>query len=498
MNAIDKLKSRFSELLQLNYISNLLGWDQRVYMPPSRDSAKGRSEQLALIQAISHKKLISEKTGKLIKQVEQISDLNLIESALLREAKRKYEKAIKIPTDLVVEIAKTSSLGNQAWEESRAKSDFNIFRPYLEKMVQLMQEYAEKINIGPTLYDSLIDTYEPGATSEWISKIFNELKPKFVKILDKIKDSSNKPDQAILKMSYDPVKQLKFSNEILKKIHFDFNIGRQDESVHPFTSTISSRDVRITTRVSENLLPTCIFGTIHECGHALYEMGFNEELYNTFLADGSSLGIHESQSRLWENIVGHSREFWNYWYPILQKYFPENLKNYPEDEFYLAINTVQPSFIRVEADEVTYGLHIILRFEIEKQLINDNLSISEVPQIWNNQMEDLLGIFPPDDAKGVLQDVHWSGGGFGYFPTYTLGNLYASQMYATALKENPALTEDFKEGNFQNFLKYLRENIHQHGRIYRPLELLKKATGEELNPQHFIRYLENKFYSIYK
>ena len=367
-------------------------------------------------------------------------------------------------------------------------------------MVKLEREYAEKIDIGPTLYDSLIDIYEPDAKSDWISKLFKKLKPKLVKILRRIESSdSDKPNQSILRKYYNPDKQWKLSIEIIKKLNFDFNRGRQDKSVHPFTASVSSMDTRITTRIWDKFLPACLFGTIHECGHALYEMGFMEELHDTFLADASSLGFHESQSRLWENIVGRSKEFWSYWYPIAQKYFPENLKDYPEHEFYRSINVVQPSFIRVEADEVTYGLHIILRFELEKELINngDNLSISELPDLWNTKMEDLLGITPPDDAKGILQDVHWSSGAFGYFPTYTLGNLYASQIYEDALKKQPDLPEEIKKGNYLNLLEYLRENVHKHGRIYRPIAFLEKITGETLNPDYFLKYLENKFYPIY-
>ena len=498
MTAIDDLKDRFAGLIRLNYITNLLGWDQQVYIPPSVDSTKGRAEQIALIQAISHKKLVSKKTGDLIKNVEKVPDLNLFDSALLREAKRKYEKAVKIPIELVTEIAKTASLGHQAWEKAKSKSNFEIFKPYLEKMVLLQREYAERINIGPTLYDSLLDIYEPGATSDWISKIFQNLKIKITNILKKINISSDKPDQSILRKKYDSEKQWNFSIEILKALKFDFNMGRQDKSVHPFTTSISFRDTRITTRILENFLPTCIFGTIHECGHALYEMGFKDNLNDTYLADGSSLGIHESQSRLWENIVGRSKEFWSYWYPILKKYFPENLKDYSKEEFYRSINVVKPSFIRVEADEITYGLHIILRYEIEKELINNNFNISETPQLWNEKMKELLGIVPSNDAEGVLQDVHWAGGGFGYFPTYTLGNLYASQIYIYALKEHPNLPEEFKMGNYTNLLTYLRENLHQYGRIYKPLDLLKKITGEHLNPDYFIDYLEKKFYPIYK
>ncbi len=498
MNVMEELNNCFTELLRFNFITNLLEWDQKTYMPHSDYTAKDRSEQIALLKSIIHKKLISKKTSRLIKAAEDAPNLNLVDSALLREAKRKYEKAIKIPTELVSEIAKTSSLGQQAWEKAKLKKDFQIFKPCLEKMVRLQRDYAGKIDIGPTLYDSLVDIYEPGAKSEWISKIFENLKLKLKELTEKIKNSSEKPNQSILKKYYDPLKQWKLSIDILKKLNFDFNIGRQDKSVHPFTTSISSSDTRITTRISDKLLSACLFGTIHECGHALYEMGFREELHDTFLADGSSIGFHESQSKLWENIVGHSKEFWSYMYPILQTYFPENLKDYPEYEFYRSINTVKSSMIRVEADEITYGLHIILRFELEKELINNDLNVSELPILWNSYMEELLDITPQNDAEGVLQDVHWSVGAFGYFPTYTLGNIYASQIYSAALKDNPSLPEDFSRGDFSSLLSFLREKIHQYGRIYLPNDLLKKVTGEELNVNYFTRYLEDKFYQIYE
>ncbi|MFX1256831.1 MAG: carboxypeptidase M32 [Promethearchaeota archaeon] len=498
MNALKELKEIFTDLTRLRDLNNLLEWDQQVYMPRSNDSAKGRSEQKALIKRIFHELLISKKTKKLLKEAEKLKDLDIIDSAILREAKKEYERAIKVPINLVTEIAKTTSLGYQAWEKAKLKSNFKIFHPYFNKIVNLKRQYAEKIDIGSTKYDSLIDIYEPGANLKWISNLFDELKPKLVKIVEKLDTSQKRPNQLILKKYYDPEKQWKFSIEILKKLNFDFDIGRQDKSVHPFTTSLSSRDIRITTRILENFLPACLFGTIHECGHALYEMGFMEEIHNTFLADGSSLGIHESQSRLFENIVGRSREFWSYWYPILQKFFPENLKSYSEYEFYRSINSVEPSLIRVEADEITYGLHIILRFELEKELINNDLSVAETPQLWNSKMEDLLGIAPKNDAEGILQDVHWSNGAFGYFPTYTLGNLYASQIYSTALKKNPSIPDDIQKGNFSNLLNYLRNEIFRFGRIYRPLNLIKMISGAELNPNYFIKYLENKFYPIYK
>ncbi|MHA1488898.1 MAG: carboxypeptidase M32 [Promethearchaeota archaeon] len=496
MNSIKELREHFTKLKRLEYILALLGWDQQVYMP--KGAVKARAEQIALIKGMIHKKLISPKTGKMISNAEKLKNLNLIDSAILREAKREYEQAIKLPMELVCEIAKTAVLGHQAWEKAREKSEFSIFQQLLGKMIGLQIEMAEKLDTGPSLYSSLLDLYEPGATADWVSRIFNNLSQKLGVILEKLHDSSDKPNQSILKKFYDSEKQWKFSMEILKRLNFNFDIGRQDKSVHPFTTSLSSMDTRITTRISENSFPDCLFGTIHECGHALYEMGFKEEIHDTILSDGSSLGIHESQSRLWENFVGRSREFWIYWYPILQKYFPENLKNYPLEDFYRSINTVRPSFIRVEADEVTYGLHVILRFEIERKLIEGEIQVSELPSSWNEKTEQLLGIIPPNDAKGVLQDVHWSGGAFGYFPTYTLGNLYAAQIYSDALKKHPSLPEEFNKGKFSNLLAYLKEEVHQHGKIYRPLELLKKITREELNPNYFINYLEKKFYSIYK
>lgn len=365
-------------------------------------------------------------------------------------------------------------------------------------MVSLKQQEADKIDIGPTRYDTLLDDYEPGVTSAKISKIFNELKPKLKKIIEKLNSSTDKPDQAILKKYYEPSKQWDFCMEILKKLGFNFEIGRIDKSVHPFTTSLSSTDNRITTHISENFLPDCLFSTIHEGGHALYQMGFSKDIHNTILADGASHGIHESQARLWENMVGRSREFWKYWFPILQKYFPANLKNFPEEEFYRSINVVKLSPIRTEADEVTYSLHIILRFELEKELIEGNIKVSELPKLWNDKMEKILGIIPSNDTASVLQDVHWSGGNFGYFPTYALGNLYGAQIYLKALKEHPTIPEEFLKGNFSTLLSYLRENVYQYGRIYRPNELIRKITGSDLDPKYFINYLKKKFYPIYK
>ncbi len=495
MNAIEELKKEFSEITRLNYIRSLLGWDEQVNLP--KGSFGARAEQNALMSKIVHERLISDKIGKLIKEAEKLSDLNLIDSATLREAKRDYEQEVKLPTELVEEISKTSSHGYIKWVEAREKNDFSIFQPLLEKLIELKIQVAEKLDTHPDPYSTLIDLYEPGATYDWIANIFNKSKQNLNRIIQKLNTSSDKPDFSILTQKWNVNKQWDFSMEVIKGLNYDLNKGRQDKSVHPFTTSLSSSDTRFTTRIDEDFFSPCIFGSIHECGHALYEMGFMEEIHDSVLADGVSMGIHESQSRMWENMVGRSMEFWKYWYPILKKSFPNNLKDKNVNDFYRSVNTVQPSLIRVEADEVTYGMHIILRFELEKDIIEGNVRVSELPELWNEKMEKLLGITPPTNSDGVLQDVHWSGGSFGYFPTYFLGNLYGAQFYNTALKQQPLLPNKYENGNFSSLLAFLRENIHQYGRIYQARDLVKRVTGEDLNPDYFIEYLEKKFYPIY-
>ncbi len=496
MNALKELHEIFSELMRLRYINALLEWDQEVNMQNYK-TLEGRSKQVSLIEKIVHRRLTSEKVGKLLNEVKNHSNLTEVDNAAIREMQREYDLATKLPEELVVEIAETSILAAQKWREAREKKEFTIFAPMLEKTVELQKEKARKLQTFPDLYSTLIDLYEPGVTFDWVNNIFNKARNTLRDTIKELNSSSDKPDQSILRKEYDPDKQFKLSFEIIKKLNFDLTMGRQDLSTHPFTTSLSSTDTRITTRTKKDFLNECIFGTIHECGHALYEMGFKEEYHDTILANGVSMGIHESQSRMWENLVGRSKEFWEYWYSTFQEYFPEILSNYPLKEFHRAINVVQPSFIRVNADEVTYGLHIILRFEIERDLIHDKISIADLPEIWNKRFEELLGIVPQDDAVGVLQDIHWSMGAIGYFPTYFLGNLYASQIYNAALKELPDLPQDYKKGDFSRLLSYLRENIHQHGNVYQANELIQRITGEDLNPDYFLNYIKDKFYPIY-
>ncbi|MHA2288483.1 MAG: carboxypeptidase M32 [Promethearchaeota archaeon] len=495
MNAIEELKKEFSEITRLNHIRSLLGWDEQVNLP--KGSFGGRAEQNALMSKIVHERLISDKIGKLINEVSKLNDLNLIDNATLREAKRDHEQEVKLPTELVEEISKTASHSYMKWVEAREKNDFSIFEPLLEKMIGLQIQVAEKLDTHPDPYSTLIDLYEPGATYDWIANIFSKSKSNLNRIIKKLDNSSNKPDFSILTQKWNVDEQWNFSIEVVKNLNYDFNKGRQDKSVHPFTTSLSSSDIRFTTRIDENFFSSCIFGSIHECGHALYEMGLMEEIHDSVLASGCSMGIHESQSRMWENMVGRSMEFWNYWYSTLKKKFPSNLKDKSVNDFYRSVNTVQPSLIRVEADEVTYGMHIILRFELEKDIIEGKVQVNELPDLWNEKMENLLGITPPTNSEGVLQDIHWSGGAFGYFPTYFLGNLYGAQFYNTALQQHPNLPKEYEEGNFSNLLSFLRENIHQYGKIYQARDLVKKVTGEDLNPDYFIEYLEKKFYPIY-
>jgi carboxypeptidase Taq len=496
MNAIEELKKEFTDITRLNHIYSLLGWDEQVNLP--KGSFGGRAEQKGLMSKIVHERLISDKIGKLIKEAEKLTDLSLVDSATLREAKRDYEQEVKLPTELVEEISKTSSHGYIKWVEARKKNDFSIFQPLLEKLVGLKIQVAEKLDTHPDPYSTLIDLYEPGATYDWIANIFNKSKESLNRIIKKLNNSSDKPDFSILTQKWDENKQWDFSIEVIKGLNYDFDRGRQDKSVHPFTTSLSSSDTRFTTRIDENFVSTCIFGSIHECGHALYDMGFMEEIHDSVLANGCSMGIHESQSRMWENMVGRSIEFWKYFYPKLKISFPNNLWDKNIEEFYRSINTVQHSLIRVEADEVTYGMHIILRFELERDIIEGKVQVSELPDLWNEKMEDLLGLVPPTNSDGLLQDVHWSGGSFGYFPTYFLGNLYGAQFYNTALKQHPTLPKEYEKGNFSNLLSFLRENIHQYGRIYQARDLVKRVTGEDLNPDYFIEYLEKKFYQIYR
>jgi carboxypeptidase Taq len=377
--------------------------------------------------------------------------------------------------------------------QARAESNYAHFRPLLERIFQLNRDIAQCLGYQDQIYDALLDQYEPGMTVNSLIPLFDELRQYLIPLVQGISARCRTESAALMKQHYPAHAQWDFGLKILEHLGFNSNRGRQDKSVHPFTTSFSIHDVRITTRIDEQFLPSALFGTLHEGGHALYEQGIDPHLERTPLAGGASLGIHESQSRFWENLVGRSQPFWSFFYPRLQAVFPQALGNSTFTDFYQQINRVEPSLIRVEADEVTYNLHILLRFELEIELLEKRLDFKDLPAAWNQKMEEYLGITPPDDASGLLQDVHWSSGLIGYFPTYTLGNLIAAQLYQNANEEIPNLLHYIGKGDFTGLLQWLRQKIHRHGRKFMPEELLRKALGKGVRAEPFIGYLKGKY-----
>jgi len=381
--------------------------------------------------------------------------------------------------------------------KARAESDFAQFQPHLERVVDLTIQYAEALGYEDCLYDALLDRYEPEMKTTQVAAIFEQVKSSLIPLIQAIADRGRPVDETVFDQEYPDQAQWDFGTLVLQDMNFDFTYGRQDRSAHPFTTGFSPHDVRITTRILPDHFQSGLFGTVHEGGHALYEQGMRIEIGRTPLFDGASFGVHESQSRLWENIVARSRNFWMHYLPRLRDFFLRQLTGVDLDTFYRALNKVEPSLIRVEADEVTYNLHIFLRFELEQELLEGQLSVADLPQAWNAKMEEYLGVIPPDDAQGVLQDVHWADGYMGYFPTYALGNLLSVQFYNQALEEIPDLPEQIAKGQFDTLLNWLRDNIHTHGKKFTPVELVQRVTGEQMNAAPFLAYLREKYAEIY-
>lgn len=485
------------KLLEINHLSSsaaVLHWDLETYMP--KGGASARAKTFSALAGVVHEKFTSAEFEKLLTALKDDLDsgrLGKAESCVVREIWRDFTREKKLPKEFVEELSKTTAEAHHVWDEARKNSDFSIFGPKLQKIIELKRKEAELVGYKDSPYSALIDIYEKNATADELSTVFGELKNFLTPFLQRIGSSGGKADSGILKGRYDIGKQREFCKRIAEKIGFDFGKGRLDESAHPFTSGFNPEDVRITTRFDEADILPAISSTIHEAGHALYEQGLLAEHFGTPLGESVSLGIHESQSKLWENQIGKSVPFWKYWYPELQKLFPQPFASVKPDDFYKAINSVGPSFIRTEADEATYNLHIILRFEIEKELIEGSIEVKDLPEIWNQKTKELLGLKVPDDARGVLQDVHWSGGSFGYFPTYTLGNLYAAQFYSAARDQVLNLDEEIAAGEYAHLLSWLRKNIHVHGKFYSQDELVKNITGEKLNGKYFTDYLSKKY-----
>lgn len=502
---LEPLRNRLREIQHLASAGALLSWDQETYMPPGAGQA--RAEQLATLQGLAHEMFTASETEALLARWLDPATGAIRDSAqgvwderspaLLREVWRDFSRAKKLPTDFVKRLGKECSIAQQVWAEARKTSDFGSFLPHLRTLVALKKEETHYLGFAGTPYNALLDAYEPGMTVDTLTPLFNELKERLVPLLNRTQVAPSKPDEGILYRRYDGDRQVAFSRRVLEAMGYDFSRGRLDLSTHPFTTAFHPTDVRLTTRVYEKELPACLFSCIHEGGHGLYEQGLNPDWYGTPLGEAVSMGIHESQSRFWENCIGRSRAFWRQYYPLLQETFPDQLKDVELDRFYRAINTVKPSLVRVEADELTYNLHIMLRFELELDLMEDRLRVEELPESWNAKMKAYLGIIPRDDGEGVLQDVHWSLGAFGYFPTYTLGNLYAAQLYERAWKELSDLDGKIAAGNLSTIRTWLREEIHQWGRLYTPHDLIMHATGKPLSPTPFLEYLTAKVQDVY-
>ncbi len=496
-------KNGFLELVKrIRYHNDaiaVLHWDLGTGAP--RKGVPQRAEVIGMLSAEAFKLSTSDEMGNYLSyfnEPDNSSRLDPIMKAAVRECRKEYDKYKKIPEEMYKGYVILTSEAESVWEDAKKNNDFELFKPYLEKIVEYNLQFIELWGYKENKYNTLLDLYEPGMTVEKLDAIFTELRSRIVPLAAKIKEAAYQPEDQFLKQYFDRLKQEEFNLYILGRMGYDFDAGRLDESEHPFTTGINPGDVRITTHYYPNNFISSVMSSLHEGGHALYEQNICADLNGTLLCEGASMGLHESQSRFWENIIGRSRSFWQKYYSELQKVFPEQLKDVSQDDFYKAINKVKPSLIRIEADEVTYNLHIMIRYEIEKALINGEIKVADLPEAWKEKMKEYLGIVPPDDSKGVLQDVHWAGGSFGYFPSYTLGNIYSAQLYNTARKEIKDFDSLVLNGELFKIKEWLAEKIHKHGKLLKPSEILMQVTGEEINPEYMIDYLENKYKEIYK
>jgi carboxypeptidase Taq len=501
LKTVEALTTRLLEIQRINSAAALLSWDQETHMPAGGGEA--RAEQISTLQGIAHQKFVSPEIERLLDAWVEPESGAIRESpgdgwdeparSLLREVWRDYSRAKKLPSDFVMTLSRECSLAQQVWVEAKEHRAFSKFLPNLRTVLSLKREEAEYLGYRDSPYNALLDVYEPGSTIAALRPLFAQVKERLVPLLKKIQQSSVQIDDSILFHTYDQARQLEFGRMILIAMGYDFERGRLDLSAHPFTTSFHPTDVRVTTRVHEHDLQSCLFSCIHEGGHGLYDQGLDPRYFGTPLGDSVSLGIHESQSRMWENCVGRSRAFWRFFYPMLQQTFHHQLRALDGEQFYAAINRVKPSLIRVEADELTYNLHIMLRFEIEQDLIEGRTRPEDLPGIWNQKMEEYLGIVPSDDAEGVLQDVHWSFGAFGYFPTYQLGNVMSVQIWEAAQAALPGLDEAFERGAFSELRTWLQEHLYALGRKLTPKETLERVVGRPLDPEPYLRYLQSRY-----
>ena len=496
MSAYDELLERLRDIDLIGQIGGLVSWDQEVLMPPK--AAGLRAEQLAWISKTGHQRLTNPRIGELLDELESTDDLNDVQTANVRLARESYDKATKLPTEFVEEMAKHRSKAQISWSEARAKDDFSIFRDDLAKSIDLARRKADYLGYDALRYDALLDIYESGLTVARVDPLFAGLRDNVAPLIKAVVESGNRPDISWVEdNSWEQPGQEALSQGVSEAIGFDFSAGRRDASTHPFCGGPNPDDVRWTTRYSESDPFGSLYGSMHETGHGTYEQGRRRDLDFQPAGEANGLGVHESQSRLWENQIGRSREFCEWALPLWQKHFPQNMDGVDSESLWQAVNLVEPSLIRVEADEATYNMHIMIRYEIEKSLIAGDLEIDDLPDAWDDMYEEFLGIRAPNRTLGVLQDIHWSMGAFGYFPTYTLGNLYSAQLLAAARKDLPDHDEQMRCGEFAPLLGWMREHVHQRGSILEPADLIEEATGSPPSPDAFVDYLKDKVERLY-
>lgn len=501
-SAYDQLRTHARETALLGAASALLSWDQETYMPPA--AAASRAEQAASLARVIHERNTDPRVGEWISACEADSALQADpdgpDARNIAEFRRAFDKQTKLPASLVSELARVGSQAQEAWKHARADNDFKAFAPWLTKMLDLSRQKAECYGVpeGGELYDALLDDYEPAARAAEIEAVFDPLGERLSTLVVELLERGKAPSDAPLKCSIPPERQHAFGMKVIEALGFDTRAGRLDVTTHPFCSGLAPGDTRLTTRYRDEKFTDALYGTMHECGHGLYEQGLPKaERFGEPLADSVSLGIHESQSRMWENFVGRSREFWEWALPIAHETLGSGLEKFGVDDLFGATNLVERSYIRVEADEATYNLHVMLRFGIERAMVRGDLAVADLPGAWNERFEELLGVKVPDDRRGCLQDVHWSFGLMGYFPTYTLGNLYAAQLWEKINTDIPDLPGQMRRGEFSALLTWLREHIHTHGMRFKAGELCERITGQPLSPDPLLRHLEGKLRPVY-
>ncbi len=494
----EELKTRLAEIHDLSKVARLLFWDQQTMMP--RRGAGVRAEQLATLTRIAHERLVSDEIGRLLDDLrphEESLPYESDEASLIRVTRRDYEKARRVPAELRAEMSRSASLALPAWAEARRSADFPSFLPHLRRNMELRHRYVECFDGFDEAYDVLLDDFERGMKTAEVRAVFDVLKRELVPFIAAVADRADAADDSCLQGRFPLERQREIEASILERFGFSSDSWRIDPTEHPFAANGGTTDIRITTSYREGNL-NALFATMHEFGHGLYEHSVDPGLERTPLCSGVSLGLHESQSRTWENLVGRSRAFWRFFYPELQRAFPEQLAPVDVETFYRAVNKVQPSLIRIEADEVTYNFHVILRFELEQEILNDGLELADLPEAWNARMAEYLGVEVPDDGRGVLQDMHWAGGHIGYFPTYSLGNVMSVQIWERATAAMPDLDDQLERGEFGGLREWLRENLHRHGRKFTPQETLARVVGGPIDPGPYVRYLKAKLGEIYR